>query len=253
MQIRVLGNRAAESAWGRSGSLLVNSRVAFDTGGLVSHLDANDQSAIDHVLLTHAHLDHVGELAFLLDNIVTTRPTPLEVWAPAEVLEQVKAHLFNDQIWPDFTKIFIDGRPVVIFRPLDKTQMTIAGLTIRWARTNHPVPSFGYLVEAKGQAFLYTGDTGPTEAIWELARDARNLALVFVETAFPDRHLELALRSGHLTPRLLVGELEKLGAADTDIKIMHVKSAHHAEITSELKTLTCSWQVLDGGETFTLA
>lgn len=252
MQVRILGNRASISAWGCSACLLVNSRIAFDTGGLVSHLDMVGQLAIDHVFLTHAHLDHAGELAFLLDNIAAIRPTPLQVWAPGAVIEQVQTHLFNGQIWPDFSRIIIDGRPVVIFRSLNDDPLTIAGLTIRWAQTNHPVPSFGYLVASDGNTFLYTGDTGPTEAIWELARNASTLRVVFVETAFPDRHQELALRSGHLTPRLLGRELKKLSSPEVAIKIMHVKSVYYEEILDELQGLPWPCQVLVGGESFTL-
>jgi cAMP phosphodiesterase len=241
-------------AWARSGCLLVDDTVAFDSGGLVSQLTLPEQAAIDHVLLTHAHLDHTGELAFLVDNIVTVRVTPLKIWAPGPVLDMVRQHLFNNQLWPDFSRISIDGHPVVEFASLDTAEsLALGGLKIRWAKTSHAVYSVGYLVESVAGAFLYTGDTGPTEAIWELAATAPSLRAVFVETAFPNRLQSLALAAGHLTPALLDGELKKLSDPDVAINVMHVKPFYYDEISRELQAISRPWRILDGGEGFDLS
>lgn len=249
MQVRVLGGSAAASAWARSGCLLADGRVAFDSGGLASELSLAEQAAIDHVLLTHAHLDHIGELAFLADNVMTARSAPLKIWAPEPILEQLRRHLFNNELWPDFSAIRIGAHPVVEFCPLEPDAPAhIDHLTIRWARTNHPVFSAGYLVEAKGEAFLYTGDTGPTEAIWTLAGRTSPLRAVFVEAAFPNRLQELALVSGHLTPCLLRDELEKLPGRDVVINVMHVKPIYYDEIAGELQALSQPWRIVSGGD-----
>lgn len=255
MQIRVLGGSAAASAWARSGCLLVDGRVAFDSGGLASELSLPEQAAIDHVLLTHAHLDHVGELAFLADNVMTARSAPLKIWAPGPVLEQLRRHLFNNQLWPDFSAIRVGELPVVEFCPLGPdVPVDIDHLTVRWARTSHPVFSAGYLVTDTGcGTFLYTGDTGPTAAIWALAASASRLDAIFVETAFPDRLQELALVSGHLTPALLRGELEKLAADDALINVMHVKQVYREEITKDLQFLQRPWRIVSGGGEFHLS
>lgn len=254
MHVKVFGGSAASSAWARSGCLLVDGRVAFDSGGLASQLSLPEQISIDHVLLTHAHLDHIGELAFLVDNIVTVRVAPLKIWAPEPVLAQVRQHLFNNQIWPDFSKICIDDHPVVEFCRLAPEQILVLGpLKIRWARTNHPVFSAGYLVEDANGAFLFTGDTGPTEAVWALAGEASALRAVFVESAFPNRMQPLAITSGHLTPALLCAELMKLKAPEAVINVMHVKPFYYDEIFQELQSLTRPWRILAGGEEFNLS
>lgn len=251
MQVRVLGSSASGTAWGRSGSLLAEGRVAFDTGGLTCRLSEREQAEIKHVFLTHAHLDHVGELAFLLDNIAAESAAPLKVWAPGPVLAQITQHLFNNQIWPDFSQIRIHNHPIAEFCSLDShDSLVVEGMRIRWARTSHPVYSVGYLVEDALGAFLYTGDTGPTEAIWKLAHETDRLRAVFVESTFPDRLREMALLSGHLTPALLERELTKLHSRDAAIKVMHIKPKYYPEIQREIESLGHRWRILSGGEFF---
>ncbi|MCM2265129.1 MAG: 3',5'-cyclic-nucleotide phosphodiesterase [Desulfuromonadales bacterium] len=240
-------------AWARSGCLLVDDHVAFDSGGLASELSLLEQVSVDHVLLTHAHLDHIGELAFLVDNVMTARAAPLKIWAPGPVLDLVRQHLFNNQLWPDFSQISSGNHPVVEFCPLESEGFLALGrLKIRWVRTCHPVFSVGYLVEDTNGSFLYTGDTGPTEAIWALAREASALRAVFVETAFPNRLQDLAMTSGHLTPSLLGNELAKLQTPEAIINVMHVKPVYHDEIARELQTLPRPWRIVAGGERLSL-
>ena len=254
MKVRVLGGGTTGVAWSQSGCLLVDDRIAFDSGGLVSQLSVEEQAAIDELVVTHAHLDHVGELAFLVDSVLMLRSTPLQIRAPAAVIEQMRAHLFNNQLWPDFSQIRIGGIPAIEFSPLEPAEeLVLGGLTIRWARTAHPVHSVGYLVSDGTAAFLYSGDTGPTEALWELANRAGRLQAVFVETAFPNRLQHLAHAAGHLTPALLGAELAKLRAPAAAINVMHVKPAYQAEIEAELRALARPCRVMVGGELFSFA
>jgi cAMP phosphodiesterase len=175
----------------------------------------------------------------------------LKVWAPAAVIDAIRTHLFNNQLWPDFSRIEIDGVPVVEFCPFEPAgEILLEGLTIRWTRTSHTVYSVGYLVADRHGAFLYSGDTGPTEALWELANSEPKLRAVFIETAFPNRLQRLAHISGHLTPVLLGEELAKLRLPEVAVNVMHVKPVYHAEIEQELMTLPRPCRILVGGEEF---
>jgi len=177
--------------------------------------------------------------------------SPLKIWAPDPVLDQIRRHLFNNQPWPDFSSFRIGDFPVIEYcscNPGEET--TLPGLRIRCVQTSHPVYSVGYLVSASQGSFLYSGDTGPTDDLWALARSAENLRAVFVETAFPNRLQEIALEFGHLTQALLGDELAKLGRPDVAVNIMHVKSVYQAEISRELLALERSCTILAGGERF---
>lgn len=254
MKIRVLGSYGSRIPGYHTSSLLINDRLLLDAGTVTAALSLEQQLAIDDVLLTHAHLDHMVDLAFLVDNVLTLRSAPLRVWAPEPVLRAVHEHLFNDAVWPDFTRLPDAAAPALRLLPLPADQETeVAGTRVRWVRTNHPVFTAGYCLTEGETSLLYSGDTGGTESLWRLARSCSRLAIAFIETSFPDRLAALAAASGHLTPATLRGELAKLGRDEVPVKIFHIKPQFLGEIVAELNALgEGRLQILHGGEEFVL-
>ena len=126
----------------------------------------------------------------------------------------------------------------------------VGTVDVKWARTHHPVFAAGYLLTAKNKSILYSGETTDTEEIWSLGRSAEKLFAVFVEASFPDRLEALALQTGHLTPNLLVKQLDKLDKPEVPVKIFHIKPQYLEEISAELAS--CQWhcRILDGNERF---
>ncbi len=253
MKIRVLGSCGSRVPGQQTSCLLINDDVVIDAGGITAKLSVEEQAAIDHVLISHAHLDHVYDLAFLADNVMAQRTEPLRVWAPKEVLEVLQKNLFNDQLWPDLSQLRLHDFPVIEFCPLPEGEGTCIGsFNVTWVQTNHPVFAAGYLVASDKSSILYSGDTTTTDALWELGKSTEDLAAVFVETSFPNRLESLALKTGHLTPGLLAKELVKLDKPEVPVKIFHMKPQYLDEISAELALCHGSCRILDGNERFDL-
>ena len=251
MEVRVLGCSGSRVPGQLTSCLLLDGQVLIDAGGVTAKLSVDEQAAIDHVLISHAHLDHVYDLAFLADNVMAERTSPLKIWAPQQVLGVLRENLFNDQLWPDLTRLELHGFPVVELCALsDQGATRVGDYDITWARTNHTVFAAGYLVASDSTAILYTGDTSTTDELWTLTVGKEKLAAVFVETSFPDRLEELAVKTGHLSPALLEKELAKLDKPEVPVKIFHMKPQYLDEISAELVSCQARWQILEGDERF---
>ena len=249
MRFKVLGSYGARLPGQGTTSFLVNDNFLVDAGTVTWLLSLEQQINIDDVLLTHVHLDHVVDLAFMADNVLPFREKAIRVWAPAEVLESAHKHMFNNVLWPDFTTIKVGPEPVLEFCPLAEGVVTeIAGIGVQWRQTNHTVFTAGYLLEDQGRSLLLSGDTGPTEAIWELGRRADGLQTELAEVSFPNRLEDLALASGHLTPRLPEVEMRKLNRPDVEVRLFHMKPQFLTELTDELNELEFYFTILTGNE-----
>lgn len=252
MQLKVLGSSGSRAPGFHASSLLIDRRLLLDAGAVSLTVSLEDQALIDDVLLTHAHLDHIVDLAFLADNVLGMRQQPIRVWGPPPVLAMVEEHLLNNRVWPDFTRIPSREHPVLQYCPLPESgPVAIAGLQIRWARTNHPVYTVGYLFENATDGFLYSGDTGDTEAVWQLGRSCEKLRAAFIETSFPNRLEGLAVSSGHMTPAMLEAQLAKLDRYDVPVYIFHMKQQYLGELHTELSQVSHpQLTVLSGGEVY---
>ena len=239
MKIRVLGGFGSEQPCCGLTGFLINEGVVLDAGTISTALTIPEQAKITHVILSHAHLDHTKALPFMLDNIAGKAPGPVEIMAAAEVIETLHAHIFNNQVWPDFSRIPSTRKPVIRFRKLvPGREVLAAGLRIKPVRVNHTVPTTGFIISDDGCAIVYSGDTKATEDIWKAASKlGPGLKALFVETSFPNRMQELADRSGHLTPRSLGVELKKVKSYDGPVFVYHVKSQYLVDIERELDAL----------------
>lgn len=202
-------------------------------------MDAHAQALITHIFLTHAHLDHIKAIPFLVDNMVSTRPEyQLTVVSGIEVLHDLRCNIFNDRIWPDFTLLPNSDTPVLRYQEIRNGEpFHVGGYSITATPVNHSVPAYGYLVSnASSDAFLYTGDTGPTDTIWERTAGHR-VKLLIVEVSFPNELEHLALASGHLTPFLLGKELAKMPVVPEKIFVTHLKPFHRDKIAAQLSEL----------------
>src|SRR5256885_8969711 len=211
MKIRVLGCHGGELPRHRTTCFLIDSRLAIDGGAITSALELEEILAIDDIFLTHSHFDHVKDVPMMTDLLVGKRDKPVVIHGPAETMEAMDKDVFNNRVWPDFRTIPTKEKPVLAFEtiPIHKP-LTCQGLKIRAIPVNHPVYSVGYVLESKAGAVAFSGDTGPTDELWRAINATSNLKALFLEVSFPSHMQWLADLSGHLTPRTVVTELEKL-------------------------------------------
>jgi len=238
VHIRVLGDAGRARAGFVAPSLLIGERVMLDAGAFGLSLSFEEQLAIDHVVLSHAHHDHVRDLAQFADLVIGNRAKPVQVHATAGTLEVLRNDLFNNRLWPDFFSLPNPDVPVLRATPLTPHKpFRIGALTFRAIPVSHPVDAVGYLVRCPDGSFVYSGDTGPTFDIWEAARRARKLKLVLIETKFPNELQMVADAAGHLTPHTLVGELAKLGVDGLQVVLYHIKPDCYREVASQVRAL----------------
>lgn len=230
MQIRVLGCSGSIAAGSRTTSFLVDEVLLIDAGTGVGDLTLDEMLRIDHIFVTHSHLDHVLAIGLLADSVTRARRAQdrpaIQVHALPETLEALRQHVFNGVIWPDFTRLPDPAAPILALRPLALGDTLHAGpATIEALPAVHTVPALGYAVWSRERpeagAWVFTGDTGPDPALWQRLAALKVHTLV-IETAFRDEEHVLADISQHLCPARLRGELAQL-CEPTDVYITHIK------------------------------
>jgi ribonuclease BN (tRNA processing enzyme) len=128
---------------------------------LVEQLPA---AALDAVLVTHGHPDHVLDLNPLLRARAFVEPAapPLPVFAPAGALDAV---LRLDR--PGVVDHAVDVRDL-----LGGENVAIGPFEVMTGELPHTWPNLGLRITADGETLVYTGDCGPSPRLRELARDA---------------------------------------------------------------------------------
>ena len=236
MRVRVLGCSGAIAKDARTTSFLVDDDVLVDAGTGVGDLTLAEMGAVRHVVLTHSHLDHVAALPLMVDSIASNLAGPIHVHALAGTITALRAHIFNDVIWPDFSRIPSPGAPFVQFHELQVGQtLHLQGKTVEVLPAVHTVPACGFAVSAGRGCWVFTGDTERNPAFWRRINELDVKALV-IETAFSNRERELARRSLHLSPQALAEELDCIPRDRRfPIYITHTKPAETELIMAEIQ------------------
>jgi cAMP phosphodiesterase len=253
MKIRVLGAYGAEGLGQRPTSFLVNDRLLIDAGTVGGALTLTEQAHIEHALITHSHLDHVAGLAFLTETLAFSETrTALTVASLESVVNALRVGVFNNMAWPDFAQIPAQAQVMKYRTLVEEAEQRVGDTWVTPVAVNHAVPTSGFIVHDGSTGFLFSGDTGPTEALWKAGRGLRGLRAAFVECAFPNRLAKLASVAGHLTPELLRRELDKL-PGDIPVWVYHVKPQFYDEIAAELARVDAARiTILEQDKTYTL-
>ena len=178
--------------------------IDFGTGSLSALQRYVGLDAVDAIILTHLHCDHILDAVsyVVVRRYAPAGPLPaLPVYAPAGAPDRL-AHAYSDHEGP------IDD--VYTFHPLAPGTFPIGPFTVTVDRVNHPVETYGVRLEHEGKSLCYSSDTAPCEAILRLAHGAD---LFLCEASYldgvenpPDLHLT-GREAGEIATKAEVGQL----------------------------------------------
>ena len=254
MRIKILGCSGGIGAGLRTTSLLVDEDILVDTGTGIGDLPLAELRRIRHVFLTHSHLDHTCGLPLLLDTVFDTLQSPIMVRGREETLAAVRKHIFNWVMWPDFAELPNREAPALQYGILEPGErVTLGDRTLEAVAVIHSVPAVGYIIEADGAVFAFSGDTGPNDSFWQVLNGYAQVNVLVIECAFPNRNAELAELARHYCPRTLAADLPKLRHTP-EIWLTHLKPGAEEEIFAEIQAALPERRVqrLRGGEVFEL-
>ena len=254
MELKILGCSGGVGAQLRTTTLLIDDDVLIDAGTGLGDLNLQAMSSVRHIFLTHSHLDHVTSIPFLVDTLFDSIKTPIVVHGLAATIDALKSHIFNNVIWPDFSRLPNSDNPVMQYEIMQPgEQIEINNRKIEMIEVNHIVSGVGYRVESDtGSSFAFSGDTTTNDSFWLALNKHSKLDVLIVESAFTNKDIELCHLSGHYCAELLAPDIAKLNHKP-EVYISHNKPGAEGQIFAECQKAikTHSIHPLSGGHCFT--
>lgn len=243
MKLTILGCSGGIGSGRHTTCFKVDDDVLIDAGSGVTTLDFEQLLKIDHVFLTHAHLDHVLGLPLLLDSVGDMRGAPLTVHALPDVLDVLSDHLFNWKLWPDFRRIPSAEAPWLRFEALGFGDgFALKGRTFRPLPVEHVVPACGLHLATGTGSLVFSGDTTHSDAFVAALNAIPDLRHLIIETSFENELVDVARASKHHWPDSLAAELGMLSVGP-EVWITHLKPGNEAAIMNELREAAPGWGV----------
>jgi cAMP phosphodiesterase len=252
-EITILGAYGTKGVDVGTSAFLIDEKNVIDAGNLLVPLQHHSAN-IESVWLSHSHLDHIIDIAYVLDSYFGMRKKPLKIIGLPETLESIKKDFLNDRIWPDFSKIKLlhSDEMSVVYEELhpNKTYEISKEIQLVPYKTDHTAASCGYIITKNSSSVIITLDTYSLESTFEMLEKREDIKTLVVECSFPSRMEQLAVISKHLTPKLLFDMLKELKNKDMNIYINHIKPLFLEEMTREIESLkgTLNVKILKDGE-----
>lgn len=237
MEFRVIGAYGGESPNHRMTCFLLNENLALDAGSLTRGLTLEEQYKIQSIVISHSHMDHITSLPFLVENVFGKQNETLTLYCSKESMANIKKNMFNNDTWPDFTKIPEKRLPTITFKEIEEEiSFDIGDFIFLPVKVDHIVPTLGFLITDNKSSILYSSDTAPTKRIWEIANATVNLKAVLLEVSFGNSLENVAQVSKHLVPSTIKEEIKKL-KKDVPVYLYHMKPPWIKTIKKEVEGL----------------
>ncbi|WP_071628156.1 HD domain-containing phosphohydrolase [Poseidonibacter lekithochrous] len=234
--IKILGASGSKTKTTGTTSFQIFNDIVIDAGNIINSI-GKEALYVNHIFLTHSHSDHITDLPFMLETFFEKRTKPLIIYALKETIQSLKSHTFNNEIWPDFTKINMinSDEKSLIFKEIELNEIISLGeYQIKPIHANHIEGSCGYIIEKDDLSFAISGDTYVNDSLWEEVNNNKKIKSLIIECSFPSEMDKLAHDSKHLTPKILASELEKLKRDDVQIFLYHLKASYHKRMQKEI-------------------
>jgi cAMP phosphodiesterase len=236
MKIQVLGCAGTISPEARTSAFLLNDDILMDGGTICSSLSLADLEKIKTIFISHPHFDHIKGIPSLAETLIFTEATdPVTILASDMAIDAIRRHIMNDVIWPDFSRLPSTEQPVLRYRAIDEGTPVRAGeLSVTPYFLYKNLSDFGYLIEDGATSLLYTSDIG---AGARLSIGGKVPESIIVEVSFPNEKSDLACRTSHLTPALLLEMLATLPTLPRTVFVTHMKTYFREQIVRQLREL----------------
>ncbi|MDX1705263.1 3',5'-cyclic-nucleotide phosphodiesterase [Pseudidiomarina sp.] len=249
MNIKVLGCSGGIGGTGGTTCLQLSDQVLIDAGSGLGELSLSEMKGVRHVLLTHAHMDHICFLPMFLANIIGQQSEPVTVYGSEDTLAMIKKHLFNWEIWPDFTQLPDRINPCLKLQTItDADLLVLDDMLLRPFVVDHAVSTFGYSIRKANRHTVFTADTGYDPRLVIQLDTLGDIDDLILECSFPDHLQELAKTSGHLTPQLASRLVTELATPPGQVWITHLKPSYENELRQVLSATAATrhWKLIAG-------
>lgn len=243
--IKVLGAYGTKAKGFETSAFYLDEKNVIDAGNLLRPL-GEESVKIENIWLTHSHLDHISDIAYILDNYFSLRKKSLNIIGLPQTIDAIKKCFLNDYIWPDFSAIkMLNSQEMsvnYIELELGKEYIVDSSSSIEAFETDHTVASCGYIYTKNQTSILITADTYSLDNVIELVESRKNIKSMVIECSFASDMSKLAKDSKHLTPKILFKELKKLKRDDVKLYINHIKPFYLKEIIDEIEEYRGLWR-----------
>ena len=249
-QIKILGAYGGRFKDLGTTCLQISETILVDAGNIMRAL-GEESLKINHVFITHAHLDHIVDIPFLVDYTFRYRDQALNIYGHRETLDAIKSYVMNWNIWPEFSSIRLlnSGDYAVNYIEIEEGQeIQVDGFTFIPIESNHTVKTFGYIIKKGSSALLFTSDTFKNPSLWERVNEDSSIKAVITEVSFPSYMFNVAEVSKHHTPRTLREDLKNLKRENVDLYVMHLKPSALQELKKEIKEILPEVEILSDGD-----
>ncbi len=251
--IKILGAYGTKANGFGTSAFYLDEKNVIDAGNLLKPL-AEESANIEHIWLTHSHLDHISDIAYILDNYFSLRKNTLNIMGMPDTIKALKEHFLNDIIWPDFSKIHLHNskQMSVVYHEIEfGVEYELSkGVSIEAFKTDHTVMSCGYIYKKDNSSILITADTYSLDEALSITDSRDDIKSIIIECSFPSHMDKLAKESKHLTPKILFEKLKVLKRDDVNLYINHIKPPFLENMVDEIAQYSGKWKpkILDDEE-----